>query len=429
MRVPARFGSYLLVQLTQRSQSNVVRFCSNLTHSDIFLIITLKLYSFVQEVTFMFDTLTIVADCSIPEEGLQRMMNQKTRVAYLNPGEEEDVTTFSYHLKADPILPYLKYNKEKQRATITVPCCSYFMFGYRMKRMDDSHIPGFLTMLQQAFVDELQVCFTRPVAEWKLRNGDAYYDFTVSDTGAYVQGISQGCMSRYEAYNYPFQTAGFQCESRDIKFYDKRAKLLRDRVRDQRDIELSTNKLRFEVAVKPYDMQKNVGSQSLGHVLSNTFVNEHLEKYLRRLNLFNVTITTERQIVVTLTRYYDEKWAVTLLGYIVGRTNGIKMENQRLETKYIKMITEAGIAPIIGNEVLPPLLLPWMHDVTRSSLLTLPVTPVVPRKLDGFGTYRSLEADAITLKTSIISNTTFLIPKNSGYFTEVAVSLSNNAAL
>jgi hypothetical protein len=310
----------------------------------------------------MFDTLTIVTECTIPEEGLNRMKDQRTRVAYLNPGEDDDVTTFSYHLWNDTLMPILKYNMERGRATITIHCCSYFMFGYRMKRMEDSHIHVFLEKLQQAFINELSIVFAWPVAEWKVRKGDAYFDFIVSDTGAYVQAISQGSLSRYKPHNYPFMTAAFECNSRDIKFYDKRAKLISDGCCDERDLTLSKNILRYEVQVISYDMKSSLGCQNISAVMTDTFVNKHLEEYLRRLNMFNLVISTKRQIFRTLKSFYDERWAITLLGDIVRRTNGIHMENGRQERKYLKMIAEAGLAPVLGKMYLPPLLLPWMKE-------------------------------------------------------------------
>lgn len=319
----------------------------------------------------MFDTLTLVAECKIPEEGLKRMMEQRARVKYLNPGEEEEdeLTTFSYELQNDPLMPRLKFNRDRGRVTITIPCCSYFMFGYRMKRMDATHVSAFIDKLQQSFVNDLTIEFLRPADQWKVRSGDVYYDFKVPDVAAQVQAIAQLSLAGYKPVNYRFETAAFKNGSKDCKFYDKRSKLVEDGCQDKRDLELSQNVLRFEVGVVHYDMNRYVKSQQLGHVMSESFVNDYLERFLGRLNLSSLVASNERDIYHRLKDMYDDKWASTLLGFIVKRNNGIHTDNARVERQereYLKKLAQAGIAPVISDVPLPPLLLPWMENVPNT---------------------------------------------------------------
>ncbi|RJE90729.1 hypothetical protein D3P07_01080 [Paenibacillus sp. 1011MAR3C5] len=349
----------------------------------------------------MFDTLTIVADCRIPETGLKCMMDQRARVKYLNPGEEEEdeLTTFSYELQNDPLMPRLKFNKDRGRVTITIPCCSYFMFGYRMKRMDATHVSAFIDKLQQSFVNDLAIEFLRPADQWRVRSGDAYYDFKVPDVAAQVQAIAQLSLAGYKTVNYRYETAAFENGSKDCKFYDKRAQLIEKGCQDKRDLELSQNVMRFEVGVVHYDMNRHVKSQQLGHVMSESFVNDYLERFLRRLNLSSLVMTNERDIHHRLKEMHGEKWADTLLGFIVKRTNGIHTENERQEREYLKRIAQAGIAPVISNVPLPPLLFPWMDKVPNVPVIQQPFIPlVVDRELQS--------SSRIVLGSSTISATT-----------------------
>ncbi|WNF37183.1 phage/plasmid replication protein [Bacillaceae bacterium IKA-2] len=304
------------------------------------------------------DTIEIRTNGPLQKRTLEKMAAQKTSVTFNNPSHSH-YTTYQFRFGGgkDDRMPLLKYTKENQNIKLIIPSLPYFILGSSLRKIEQSNVTLVYEKIAGILSDELGVKIINRIDEWNVTKADLYFDFQVeNDVGYYIKALSTVPIQGYKTGNIAKETVYWQNNSRDIKFYDKHSECVAKQ-KNKVDIELSKGILRFEVSVTPKEFTATIDCEEpkLNHFLSEKRTNELLTKYLSRVNMDNLYITTEGEMRSILTEKYGAGMAHNIVSYIKAMHDGYKSVSRATMYRYNVLLKAEGLAPILGEKQLKPL--------------------------------------------------------------------------
>lgn len=305
------------------------------------------------------DTIRIKTTGAISTSVCNRMAEQQKVTTYRNP-DNTIYNTYKYRLGGarDNRMPLLLYTKESGKIELSIPSLPYFINGSCLEPIQQTEVPFVYKKLTDNLEEELDLKVEETVDKWLVPSMDIYHDFHVgNDVSNYLIALRGVSVPTYKTWNINNETIYWRNGSRDIKFYDKHVECIEER-KTAIEIEQSKGVLRFEAQLKAKDIQPDIdgGAVTLGNLLLEQVTNTLLNKYLSKIDMNNLLITTEEEMRLTLTDKYGVKKAHDIVSFIKAKQNGYdQFVSRSTEHRYLTELKRVGLAPVIGQKQLNPL--------------------------------------------------------------------------
>lgn len=311
----------------------------------------------------MIDTLTLTTKATVPMDIL-RQWNYPTTYHH---DHDNNVLYSNYNYQVGGAAsPRINYTLESKKLKVTIPSMPKFCFGTSAIAIDDNHVDEALSLVEQYVLDS-GVEDLPPVNTWEGAFADIYYDFQVgADVANYITSLQSRTLSGYKGNHYANETAAWVRNRKGctIMFYDRETRCM-DTHEDALTTHFSQGVIRMELETHAYDYKRNYGFTDIGSIYKSSVILPMLKRYLERLDLDSLRITTERDLFTILTNKYGQKRARTLMSYINSRYNGYTLDvNRSTIYRYKQDIEAAGVAPVIGIRRLDPLEISTIPDTT-----------------------------------------------------------------
>ncbi|RIU93426.1 phage/plasmid replication domain-containing protein [Oceanobacillus picturae] len=288
-----------------------------------------------------------------------KMAEQQKVTTHRNP-DESVYNTYKYRLggPGDNRMPLLLYTQESGKIELSIPSLPYFIQGSCLTPIREADVPLFYQKISERLAEELDYAVEETIDNWIVPKMDIYHDFHVgNDVRNYLRALKEVSVPTYKTWNINNETVYWRNGSRDIKFYDKHVECIEAR-KTAMEIEQSEGVLRFEVQLKTSDIQSGVkdGAVTLGTLMSEEVTNNLLNKYLSKIDMNNLLITTEEEMRTTLAERYDSKRAHDIVSFIKAKQSGYgEVISRSTEHRYMTDLRRVGLAPVIAEKQLPPL--------------------------------------------------------------------------
>lgn len=306
------------------------------------------------------DTIEARINQNLNDQSIKIMTNQKTHTIHRNAGGTI-YNSYTYRLGGgnDDRLPLIKYTHENGNLRLLIPSLPYFMFGSSLIKIGGESVPIIFEKITKMMKEELDVELEVDIGDWKVTRLDLYHDFQVGkDVRYYLDSLCNINVPTYVSGNIGRQTVFWRNDSREIKFYDKHTECV-SKNKTEIEIEQSRGILRFEVGTKTGDFYELLDESAviLKNVLSKQITGKMLSKFLNRIDMNNLLVTTEGDMRTILTeKYKSAVEAHNIVSFIKANQEGYDSGLSRTtKHRYHKKLKDAGLAPIIGERKLRPL--------------------------------------------------------------------------
>lgn len=305
------------------------------------------------------DTIRIKTRGVIGTRARKKMQEQQKVTTHRNP-DNSIYNTYRYRLggAGDNRMPLLLYTQESGKMELSIPSLPYFFQGSCLTPIQQADVPFIYEMLTNKLEEELGLTVEETLESWMVPKMDIYYDFHVgNEVRNYLRALKEVSIPTYKTWNINNETVYWRNGSRDIKLYDKHVECIEDR-KTAMEIEQSNGVLRFEVQLKANDIQTDLNEEvvTFGKMMSQQVIDSFLNKYLTKINMNNLQITTEEEMRTTLADSYGYKRAHDIVSFIKAKQDGYDDAISRTtEHRYLKDLKRIGLAPVIGQKQLAPL--------------------------------------------------------------------------
>jgi hypothetical protein len=306
----------------------------------------------------MIDTVRMTGDYAIDYNIIEEL--HWTNIFSYEVMTADGMTGHVYEYKKKGEAMHLKYNASTRKLTVEVSIPK-FLFGHNVKLVTNEDIDYFLIKLNHYLLAKFHAYPRHDSKHWKIQRMDVCWNFQVGGAvQEYIHAFHQIHISKYTTRTYgENETVEWMNQSKRMCFYDKEKEVLAKKGNEE-VLGLSHGILRFEAKISDKNLKRYSQNRWAGELLTEDVAKSFLLSHLQRFGIDRQLIITSRLAIADkLIQAYGMNKACELFGFIeLYQLLGGGMINKPSPSTYrrrINDITAIGIAPVIGDIILPPL--------------------------------------------------------------------------
>jgi hypothetical protein len=306
----------------------------------------------------MIDTVRMTGDYAIDYNIIEEL--QWTNIYSYEVMTPDGMTGHMYEYKKKGETIHLKYNASTKKLAVEVSIPK-FLFGHNVKLVTNQDIDDFLIKLNHYLLTKFHAYPRHDSKHWKVQRMDVCWNFQVGGAvREYIQAFHQIHIAKYTTRTYgDNETVEWMNQSKRMCFYDKEKEVLAKKG-NAVVLGLSHGILRFEAKISDKNLKTYSQNRWAGELLTEDVAKSFLLSHLQRLGIDRQLLITGRLAIADkLIQAYGMNDACELFGFIeLLQLLGRGMINKLSPSTYwrrMNAIKALGIAPVIGDIILPPL--------------------------------------------------------------------------